>query len=37
MPIAMQVIGRQRDDLTVLKAMAALEDLMDFTALAQGF
>jgi Asp-tRNA(Asn)/Glu-tRNA(Gln) amidotransferase A subunit family amidase len=33
----MQVIGRQRDDLTVLRAMAAMEDLMDFNALAQGF
>lgn len=30
MPIGMQVLGRQRADLTVLKAMAGLEDLLSF-------
>jgi Asp-tRNA(Asn)/Glu-tRNA(Gln) amidotransferase A subunit family amidase len=37
LPIAMQVIGRQRDDLGVLQAMAAMEDLIGFDELAQGF
>ena len=30
MPIGMQVLGRQLADLTVLKAMAGLEDLLGF-------
>ncbi len=37
LPIAMQIIGRQRDDLTVLKAMAAMEDLVGFDHIAKGF
>ncbi len=34
MPVGMQVIGRQRQDVTVLGAMAAMEDLFNFTAKA---
>ena len=34
MPVGMQVIGRQRQDVTVLGAMATMEDLFNFTAKA---
>lgn len=34
MPLGMQVIGRQRQDLTVLRAMTGLEDLLGFEARA---
>ncbi|MGB1537461.1 MAG: amidase [Pseudomonadales bacterium] len=37
LPIAMQVIGRQRDDLGVLKMVAAMEDLIGFEAMAGDF
>ena len=34
MPAGMQVIGRQRQDVTVLGAMAAMEDLFNFNTRA---
>jgi Asp-tRNA(Asn)/Glu-tRNA(Gln) amidotransferase A subunit family amidase len=34
LPIGLQVIGRQRDDLGVLRAIAAVEDLVGFDAVA---
>ena len=34
MPIGMQVIGRQRDDISVLRALTVIEDLMAIDRLA---
>jgi len=37
MPLALQVIGRQREDLSVLAAMHALEQIFEFkTSAANG-
>jgi Asp-tRNA(Asn)/Glu-tRNA(Gln) amidotransferase A subunit family amidase len=37
LPISMQVIGRQRDDLGVLKMLAGMEDLIEFDVWASDF
>ena len=37
LPMSMQVIGRQRDDLGVLKMLAGMEDLIGFDAFASDF
>ena len=37
LPISMQVIGRQRDDLGVLKMLAGMEDLIGFDVWASDF
>ena len=37
LPVAIQIIGRQRADLSVLKAMKAFEEVIDFKEKAKDF
>ena len=37
LPVAIQIIGQQRDDLGVLKAMKAFEEVINFVEKAEDF